>query len=180
MSFRIRPAELGDIDNLYALTRMKGVKEALPGVMKVWFEHDIQQRLDGSDRHHVLVAEARDGKLIGYTRFLHRLRPVNGVRQTTAHETAVHPEYQRMGVGTRLAEARLDSALKHADGQQNKLVFKAPTDIEGNAFHRSMGFEVVGKEPSTQRDVYIYELNLDRVREQEKMLEGREDLEPER
>jgi len=168
----IREAELEDVDLLFSLTRTKGVKEALPGIMKVWFEADIKARIkariQGNERHHVLVAE-HDGKIVGYTRFLHRLHPVDGIYQTTAHETAVHPDFCRKGIGRRLTNARLESALNYADGRQDRILFKAPVDIDGNHFHRAIGFEVVGKEPSKKRDVFIYALNLNKIREQRGM-----------
>ncbi len=96
-ALHIRDATSDDIDAIIAITRKGNVRKALPWVMKVTLVEDINQAAHGSQRHKLLVAVI-DGKIVGFTRFLHRMRPEkDGRYQTTGHETAVDPDYQGVG-----------------------------------------------------------------------------------
>lgn len=159
----IWPATLDDVDAIYALTRKRGIKEALPGVMKTWVEHDILQRIQGNHRHQVLVAEI-DGILIGYIRFLHRLRPEkDGMWQTTLHEIAVDPEYQRQGVGQQLMLALQAHTNAYRKDKDSRILLKTLADGDANSFYQARGFELKSCEESvTGRAVNTYVLGLQR------------------
>lgn len=159
----IRPATLDDVDAIYTLTRKKGIKEALPGVMKTWLEHDILQRIQGNHRHQVLVAEI-DGNIMGYIRFLHRLRPEkDGVWQTTLHEIAVDPEYQRQGIGQQLMLVLQEHTNGYRKDKDSRILLKTLADGDANSFYQARGFELESCEKSVSgRTVNTYVLDLQR------------------
>jgi GNAT superfamily N-acetyltransferase len=88
----------------------------------------------------MLVAEA-DGRLVGLRAFL-RWRFVAGdrvLRAVRAVDTATHPDYQGMGVFSRLTRA----ALEALDGQVD-LVFNTPNQKSGPGYLK-LGWQEVGR-----------------------------------
>src|SRR4029453_2889830 len=90
----------------------------------------------------LLVAEA-DGKLVGLRAFM-RWRFVAGpavLEAVRAVDTATHPDFQGMGIFSRLTRAALDDLEGTAD-----LVFNTPNGKSGPGYLK-MGWREVGKMP---------------------------------
>jgi ribosomal protein S18 acetylase RimI-like enzyme len=94
----------------------------------------------------LLVAEA-DGKLVGLRAFM-RWRFVAGpavLEAVRAVDTATHPDFQGMGIFSRLTRAALDDLEGTAD-----LVFNTPNGKSGPGYLK-MGWREVGKVPVAVR-----------------------------
>jgi GNAT superfamily N-acetyltransferase len=94
----------------------------------------------------MLVAEA-DGRLVGLRAFM-RWRFVAGdrvLRAVRAVDTATHPDYQGMGVFSRLTRAALDAL----DGDID-LVFNTPNQKSGPGYLK-LGWQEVGRVPVAVR-----------------------------
>lgn len=97
-------------------------------------------------RSFLLVAEA-DDRIVGLRAFM-RWRFKTGssvVEAVRAVDTATHPEYQRMGIFSRLTRAALDTMRDEVD-----LVFNTPNDKSLPGYLK-MGWRVVGKMPVSVR-----------------------------
>jgi GNAT superfamily N-acetyltransferase len=94
----------------------------------------------------MLVAE-RDGRLVGLRAFMRwRLRSGAGtLRAVRAVDTATHPDYQGMGVFSRLTRAALEAMAGEVD-----LVFNTPNDKSGPGYLK-LGWREVGRVPVAVR-----------------------------
>ena len=140
----IRPFSVGDEANvleLLGLTLGGGPAGRRPPEFFRWKHYD-----NPFGRSFMLLAEA-DGRVIGLRAFM-RWRFSAAGRQVTAVravDTATHPDYQGMGVFSRLTRA----ALEGLDGQVD-LVFNTPNDASRPGYLK-LGWREVGRAPVSLR-----------------------------
>ncbi|MGH2747963.1 MAG: GNAT family N-acetyltransferase [Actinomycetota bacterium] len=93
-------------------------------------------------RSFLLVAEA-DGRIVGLRAFMRwRFRTGSSlIEAVRAVDTATHPDYQRMGIFSRLTRGALETMRGEVD-----LVFNTPNDKSLPGYLK-MGWRVVGKVP---------------------------------
>lgn len=97
-------------------------------------------------RSFLLVAEA-DGKVVGLRAFM-RWRFITAGSETEAVravDTATHPDYQRMGIFSRLTRAALEAIRGEVD-----MIFNTPNEKSLPGYLK-MGWQVVGKIPVAVR-----------------------------
>jgi GNAT superfamily N-acetyltransferase len=94
----------------------------------------------------ILVAEA-DGRMVGARPFMRwRFRAgARDVEAVRAVDTATHPDYQGMGIFSRLTRAALDDASRMVE-----LVFNTPNDKSGPGYLK-LGWQSVGNVPIAAR-----------------------------
>src|SRR5215218_1521913 len=140
----IRPFSVGDEANvleLLGLTRGGGPAGRRPPEFFRWKHYD-----NPLGRSFMLLAEA-DGRVIGLRAFMRWRFGAAGrqVMAVRAVDTATHPDYQGMGVFSRLIRA----ALEGLDGQVD-LVFNTPNDARRPGYLK-LGWREVGRAPVSLR-----------------------------
>jgi ribosomal protein S18 acetylase RimI-like enzyme len=134
---RIRPSEIRDAADLIEIDERVWSPAITPGPwVKTTKEYYLQQYPPGS----LLVAEI-GGSLAGYLGFGHPTR-LESNRHVYELHIAVHPGYQRRGVGRRLMEAMKQRAK--ADGVRKLSLRVLGTNREAMIFYESCGFRVQG------------------------------------
>ena len=128
----IRPLSPGDYDALYALwTSCAGM-----GLNSVDDSPEGIARFLAKNPDTCLAAVDEDGRLVGAI-----LAGSDGRRGHISH-TAVSPDVQGRGIGTRLVEAVLDAFKAQGIIKVTLVVFER--NKKGNAFWEKMGFGVRG------------------------------------
>jgi N-acetylglutamate synthase-like GNAT family acetyltransferase len=141
----IRPATVDDVPKLRRLFKAKGVKQQLPFVKDVTLLDFIAAHDAGSLRHHVDVWD-NGGDIMGCARFLHLLRPVDNMAQTTLHDIAVWPNYHGRGVGRDLMDHMAKAAVTYFGAQPVRLFAKVKRDNPNTDFFKKNGFDIVGQQ----------------------------------
>jgi GNAT superfamily N-acetyltransferase len=140
----IRPFEIGDEAAVLALLEQTlggGPAGRRPAEFFRW------KHLDNPfGQSFMLLAEA-DGRIIGLRAFMRWRFTVGGreLAAVRAVDTATHPEYQGMGVFSRLTRAALEALAGQAD-----LVFNTPNDASRPGYLK-LGWREVGRVPVALR-----------------------------
>ena len=136
----IRPAQAQDRDGTRRVGRLAILKLASgsypPDVIEAWADWSrIPEILAEGDQRHSFVA-VKDEEVVGFSIWMpHREEP------KTAHIKAVfvHPDWARMGVGTRLLESAEQDAK--ASGFER---FTVGASLNGLQFYGSVGYRKQG------------------------------------
>ena len=125
----IRRMQISDYENIYALwLSCKGM-----GLNDVDDSESGISRFLARNPETCFVAE-KDDKLIGV------IMAGNDGRRGYIYHTAVHPSYQKKGIGSALVKAALVALKKLGIGKVALVVFERNTD--GNAFWEKQGFTI--------------------------------------
>jgi len=109
--------------------------------------------LEAIQRQEILVAIARNGRILGFVNFHHRLD-----EKTTIYELCVKEKHRGNGFGRRLIEAV--KAESRALGKQ-QIQLKCPTEIEANRFYSRVGFQHIAVESGKNRRLNVWCLRVE-------------------
>ena len=142
----------------YDITIRKATKEDL---VQIKFLADLERKslgfitratiLQSIEKQELIVAE-KDNQVIGFQMYHHRID-----HQTTLYKKTVQKAYRRLGIGRKLETFVLNEAKLMG---QTIVRLKCPVDNESNHFHVAMGFDLVGIEKKTKRDLCLYEKSI--------------------
>ncbi len=140
----VRPYEQGDEDGVLDL-----LKVALgPGPSGSRTKESFRwKHLENPFGHSLMLVAEADGQIVGLRAFM-RWRFELGdrsLRAVRAVDTATHPDFQRMGVFSRLTRAALEQLRDQAD-----LVFNTPNEKSGPGYEK-LGWRAVGRVPVSVR-----------------------------
>jgi ribosomal-protein-alanine N-acetyltransferase len=139
-TIQIRPMQIGDLEQVQAIDRLSF---NLP-----WPPSAYRHELTENPVAHLWVAEAcgsnEDCKIVGMI--------VMWVILDEAHiaTLAVHPDYRRRGIGTRLLRVGLDEGLRLGVSHAMLEVRSGNSGAQG--LYRKFGFEVVHRRPRYYKD----------------------------
>jgi len=138
-SLFIRAAEEADIEGFLSLAR------AIGGVPGVWgkdpssdFHSHLQDMKEG--RVTFLLAIAEQNEIVGFSvvKFFKRLDPSEFDQKSCTIGVAVHPDYRRRGIGSKLVECGLKEAEKR--GIKNAYTSTGIDDIAMQRLAEKVGF----------------------------------------
>ena len=142
MEVRIRPAETGDADAIAAIWNqiIAGTDKTFNSVETT--ASDIAALLEEKKRegHPFLVAEA--GPVAGFATY-GQFRPSIGYVRTMEHTIVLDAGARRRGIGRKLMEAIEAHAAR--SGVHSLIAGISGTNRDAISFHRSLGYEEVGK-----------------------------------
>lgn len=109
--------------------------------------------LEAIQRHELFVAIARNGRILGFVNFHHRLD-----EKTTIYELCVKDKHRGNGLGRRLIEAV--AAESKALGKQ-QIQLKCPIALEANRFYSQVGFQHIAVEAGKKRRLNVWRLQVE-------------------
>ena len=139
----VRVAELSDISACKSIADSH--RDALGFVVTAVFADAIR-------RNQLLVAE-REGEVIGFLRYNHRLRG----HETVLYDIGVAHSAQRQGVGRLLVERLCESSRSYG---RLAVVLRCPKNLPANTFYARLGFQRIRVEPGRRRPLVLWHLPL--------------------
>ncbi len=139
----VRQAEAQDIPACKAIADAH--RDSLGFIVAAVFADSIR-------RNQLLVAE-RDGRVVGFMRYNHRIRG----SETALYDICVADSAQHQGIGRLLVENLIASCRLH--GRQT-IVVRCPENMPANAFYARLGFQRVRVEPGRRRTLVLWRLDL--------------------
>ena len=105
--------------------------------------------LEAIQRDELFVAIARNGRILGFANYHHRLD-----ENTTIYELCVKQKHRGNGLGRQLIEAIIVES-KALGKQQIRL--KCPISLEANQFYKRVGFQQIAVEAGKKRKLNVWE-----------------------
>lgn len=109
----------------------------------------IKEAIDADSIMLILI----DEKIVGFQHYYHRKRDL----QTTLYHKTIDKEYRGQGLGRILVNSIVVEAKSLG---RKKLFLKCPVDLPSNGFHKSVGFQLVGREQGKKRELNLWEYML--------------------